>query len=86
MTSTRLLFALFLCVGTAAAQELPVESLPASRRDASIRRESIVESYDTSHVGLGAFVSGGMQWVVNPGYNRDRGPVLVGILRLHVDF
>jgi len=49
-------------------------------------RESIVESYYTAHVGLGAFVSGGVQWVVNPGYNRDRGPVLVGILRLHVDF
>ena len=49
-------------------------------------RESIVESYHTAHLVLGAFVSGGVQYVVNPGYNRDRGPVLVPTIRLHVDF
>jgi high affinity Mn2+ porin len=49
-------------------------------------REDIVESYYTAHVWRGAFVSGDGQYVVHPGYNRDRGPVFVGSLRLHIDF
>jgi hypothetical protein len=28
----------------------------------------------------------GLQHINNPGYNRDRGPVLVPSLRLHVEF
>jgi high affinity Mn2+ porin len=49
-------------------------------------RESIVETYYTAPVAPGMFVSAGAQYVVNPGYNRDRGPVLVGSVRLHLDF
>jgi carbohydrate-selective porin OprB len=27
-----------------------------------------------------------MQYIVNPGYNRDRGPVVVPTLRAHLEF
>jgi hypothetical protein len=48
-------------------------------------REDIVEMYYTAHVWRGMSASGGLQFVDHPGYNRDRGPVLVGMLRLHLD-
>src|ERR1700746_2187173 len=40
-------------------------------------RETIVESYYTAHVWRGIYVASGLQHIVNPGYNRDRGPVLI---------
>jgi hypothetical protein len=49
-------------------------------------REDIVETYYTAHVWRGMSASGGLQYIDHPGYNRDRGPVLVEMLRLHVDF
>ena len=49
-------------------------------------RENIIETYYTLHVWRGAYPSFGLQYVVNPGYNRDRGPVLVPTLRLHFEF
>ncbi len=49
-------------------------------------RETIMETYYTAHVWRGVFLSGDLQYLVNPGYNRDRGPVLVPGMRLHVDF
>jgi high affinity Mn2+ porin len=49
-------------------------------------RENILESYYTLHAWRGIFPAVGLQYMVNPGYNRDRGPVLVPTLRLHVDF
>ena len=49
-------------------------------------RETILESYYTAHLGRGVFASIDLQHITNPGYNRDRGPVLVGGLRLHIDF
>ena len=49
-------------------------------------RENILESYYTLHAWRGIFPSVGLQYAVNPGYNRDRGPVIVPALRLHVDF
>ncbi len=49
-------------------------------------REKIVESYYTAHLWSGLFTSFDLQHINNPGYNRDRGPVLVPALRLHVDF
>jgi high affinity Mn2+ porin len=49
-------------------------------------RETIVETYYTAHVWKGASAAGGLQYVEHPGYNRDRGPVLVGMLRLHLEF
>jgi high affinity Mn2+ porin len=49
-------------------------------------REDIVETYYTAHLWRGLSASGGIQYIDHPGYNRDRGPVLVEMLRLHADF
>jgi len=49
-------------------------------------RENIVETYYTAHVWRGIYVAPGLQHIVNPGYNRDRGPVLVPSFRAHVEF
>ena len=49
-------------------------------------RENIVESYYTAHVWGGIYVAPGLQHINNPGYNRDRGPVLVPSFRLHLEF
>lgn len=49
-------------------------------------RENIVESYYTLHVWRGLYPAFGVQHINNPGYNRDRGPVVVPTLRLHVEF
>jgi high affinity Mn2+ porin len=49
-------------------------------------RENIVETYYTLHVWRGIFTALDAQYVVNPGYNRDRGPVFAPALRLHVEF
>ena len=49
-------------------------------------RESIIEWYYTAHVWRGIYLAPGLQHVNNPGYNRDRGPVLVPSFRAHVEF
>jgi hypothetical protein len=49
-------------------------------------RENILESFYTLHLWRGIFPAAGVQYAVNPGYNRDRGPVIVPTLRLHVEF
>jgi hypothetical protein len=49
-------------------------------------RENIVEAYYTLHAWRGIYPSFDLQHISNPGYNRDRGPVLVPSLRLHVEF
>jgi hypothetical protein len=49
-------------------------------------RENIVESYYTAHLWRGIYIAPGVQHIDNPGYNRDRGPVLVPSLRAHVEF
>lgn len=49
-------------------------------------RERIIESYYTAHVWRGFYVAPGVQHINNPGYNRDRGPVLVPSFRLHAEF
>jgi high affinity Mn2+ porin len=56
--------------------------------DGSLRygREGIVETYYTAHLWRGVSASGGLQYIDHPGYNRDRGPVFAGMIRLHVDF
>ncbi|HTC63652.1 MAG TPA: carbohydrate porin [Candidatus Saccharimonadales bacterium] len=48
-------------------------------------RETIEEAYYTAHVWRGIFASFDLQHINNPGYNRDRGPVLAPALRLHVE-
>jgi hypothetical protein len=40
-------------------------------------RENIVETYSTAHVWRGIYQGPDLQHIQNPGYNRDRGPVLV---------
>ncbi len=49
-------------------------------------RENILETYYTVHVWRGINLAPGAQYIVNPGYNRDRGPVFVGSFRAHVEF
>jgi hypothetical protein len=51
----------------------------------SYGRERIFESYYNLHLWRGVFAALDFQHVNNPGYNRDRGPVLVPGLRLHLD-
>jgi high affinity Mn2+ porin len=50
------------------------------------RREEIVELYYTVHLWRGVFASFDLQHITNPGYNRERGPVLVPGVRLHLEF
>ncbi len=52
----------------------------------SYGRENILESYYTAHVWRGIYLAPGVQHINNPGYNRDRGPVVVPTLRGHVEF
>jgi len=47
--------------------------------------ERIVEGYYRLHLWRGIAVSPDFQWITNPGYNRDRGPVYVFGLRLHLE-
>jgi carbohydrate-selective porin OprB len=49
-------------------------------------RESVSESYYTAHVFGGLYVAVQLSVVDNPGYNRDRGPVIVPGVRAHIDF
>ena len=49
-------------------------------------RENIVEGYYNLHAWKGVYYALDGQYIVNPGYNRDRGPVLVETVRMHVDF
>jgi high affinity Mn2+ porin len=47
--------------------------------------ECISETYYSARVLPGAFVSLDLQHVSNPAYNRDRGPVWIPSLRLHLE-
>jgi high affinity Mn2+ porin len=46
--------------------------------------EMVWESYYSARLFPGFFASLGMQRVTNPAYNRDRGPVMIYLLRLHI--
>ena len=48
-------------------------------------REKILETYYTAHLWKGFYASPGVQYVTNPGYNQDRGPVVIPIFRIHVE-
>jgi high affinity Mn2+ porin len=48
-------------------------------------REKIIESYYNLYAWHGLSLGADVQRIWNPGYNRDRGPVWVGSLRLHVE-
>lgn len=49
-------------------------------------RENIVESYYNWHTWRGLFFALGLSYIDNPGYNRDRGPVWVPSVRMHIDY
>ena len=48
--------------------------------------ERISESYYSAKLFRGLFATADLQHITNPAYNRDRGPVWVGTLRLHVEY
>jgi hypothetical protein len=48
-------------------------------------RENILEGYYNAHLWRGLYLSPNLQYIVHPGYNQDRGPVLVGGVRLHLE-
>jgi len=48
-------------------------------------RETTIEAYYTARAYRGIFPALDIQAVANPGYNTDRGPAIVGSLRLHVE-
>ncbi len=48
--------------------------------------EVVSETYYTAHVVSGLYMAVQLSYVNNPGYNRDRGPVVVPGVRAHVDF
>ncbi|MGA1982927.1 MAG: carbohydrate porin [Acidobacteriaceae bacterium] len=49
-------------------------------------REDILEGYYNLHTWRGVYYALDMQYINHPGYNQDRGPVLVESVRMHVDF
>lgn len=49
-------------------------------------RETIEEAFYTGHVWRGLFLAFDLQHINNPGYNRDRGPVTVPGVRVHLEF
>jgi high affinity Mn2+ porin len=48
--------------------------------------ERLLELYYSSALTRGLWASAGYQWIGNPGYNADRGPVSVFSIRAHVEF
>ena len=48
--------------------------------------ESLIETYYEVAVGRFLHVAADYQFVVNPAYNRDRGPVSIFAGRLHAQF
>jgi high affinity Mn2+ porin len=49
------------------------------------RREKVLETYYTLKLWRSIYLSADVQRVWNPGYNHDRGPALVGAVRLHFE-
>jgi high affinity Mn2+ porin len=48
--------------------------------------EQIIETYYSLPIAKGYWISPDYQFVVNPAYNLDRGPVSVLGVRLHAEF
>jgi high affinity Mn2+ porin len=46
----------------------------------------VSETYYNLHVVSGLYMGVQLSFINNPGYNRDRGPVVVPGVRAHVDF
>jgi high affinity Mn2+ porin len=49
-------------------------------------RELVSETYYNAHIVSGLYMAAQLSYVDRPGYNRDRGPVVVPGVRAHVDF
>ena len=49
-------------------------------------REHIVEWYYNAHLWRGLYAAGGGSLIAHPGYNRDRGPLYIPSIRVHIDF
>jgi len=49
-------------------------------------RENLMDSYYTAHVWRGMYLGPGLQFIVNPGYNQARGPMVVPSFRVHLEF
>ena len=49
-------------------------------------RENLMDSYYTAHVWRGLYLGPDLQYIVNPGYNQARGPVVVPSFRVHLEF
>ena len=49
-------------------------------------QEGILEAYYRAQIGPNVQVSPDLQWIRNPGYNRDRGPATVISVRLHLTY
>jgi high affinity Mn2+ porin len=49
-------------------------------------KEIVSETYYSAQVFSGGFVTLDLQHVTNPAYNKDRGPVWIGSLRLHLEW
>lgn len=48
--------------------------------------ENILEGYYNWELRKGIYVTFDVQGVANPGYNRDRGPVAIAAIRVHMEF
>jgi carbohydrate-selective porin OprB len=48
-------------------------------------RESVWESYYSARLAPWLFATLDLQYIANPAYNQDRGPVWVETLRLHIE-
>ncbi len=48
--------------------------------------EAVSETYYNAHVVSGLYMAVQLSFINNPGYNRDRGPVIVPGVRAHMDF
>jgi carbohydrate-selective porin OprB len=51
----------------------------------SYARETGIATYYTAHIWRGLYCGPDFQYIVNPGYNQVRGPVVVPSFRLHVE-
>ncbi len=49
-------------------------------------REEVSETYYNAHLISGLYMGVQLSFINNPGYNRDRGPVVVPGVRAHMDF
>ncbi len=49
-------------------------------------REIVSETYYTAHIFRGLYVAPLLSFVNNPGFNRDRGPVVIPGFRVHLDY